>query len=188
MSKTIGQKIKELVGVMVLLAGWTSNVLGSESTMPRACHYMFAHTAIPTLVFTRTEALLTVFETKGQAFIEDLWASVAEVAEKQGQSPIDKTGLRFSKEKRDDINIYLIELPKPRAIAEAFFGGVAQKDKMVKYFTLELAAKMMNDGCDTATVLGGWTTDHKHQNYGCGPKPEREEFIKAICKNFDRSP
>jgi hypothetical protein len=177
-----------LVGVMALLAGWALNVLGTESTMPRDCHYMFAHTAIPTLVFTKTEALLTAFETRGQAFIEDLWASVAEVAEKHGQPPIDKTGLRFSKENRDNINIYLIELPRPGAITEAYFVGVAQKDKTVKYFTLELAAKMMNDRCDTSTVLGGWTTDHKHQNYGCGPKPQREEFIKAICENFDLSP
>ena len=75
-----------------------------------------------------------------------------------------------------------MKLPKPERMAEAYFVAVAEKDKTTRYFTLELTSGMSK--CDASTILGEWKPDGKHINYGCGPKPEKQEFLKAIANSF----
>lgn len=177
-----GKRLFMVVCLGVWLTGWASPIPAAEvGSQPRDCHYIFAHKAVPSLLFTKKEGLFKAFETRGQAFVEDLWTAVANSTAKTSK-PVDSKGLEFSKEKTDGIEVYLIKLPEPLSMAEAYFVAVAEKDKKIRYFTLELTSEISR--CDASTILGEWTEDGRHHNYGCGPKPEKQEFLKAISANF----
>jgi len=144
---------------------------------PDDTHYIFAHKALPSLLFTRQEALFRAFENRGQSFVEDLWAEVAKTTGVDADSRNKE--LKYSKENISGINVYVIKLPPPKAMAEAYYVALLEKDKKPRYFTLELTYK--GSSCADSTMLGEWLAEGRHRNYGCGPKPEKQELLKAIA-------
>lgn len=144
----------------------------------RKCHYTFAHRALPSLLFTRQPELISAFETRGLEFVETLWNAVVK-SDGANDPPVDKTGLSYSKEQIEGVTVYLVGLPKPVAIAEAFYVAVAIKEGQARYFTLELSEPEVS-GCASSTVLGEWLKDGKHSPR-CGPNADKREFLKAIA-------
>jgi hypothetical protein len=158
----------------------TSNTVSGRAGSQRYHHYVFAHRATPYQVFSEQERTLKAFENDGQAFVERAWVAVGGQAEKNGHKPIEKTGLEFSMEQINDIKIYLIKLPAPTGITEAYFVATAVKNGSVEYFTLERTICIAETCEKNPTVLGGWTNDGKHLNYGKGPEPNKEDFVKSV--------
>ncbi len=84
----------------------------------------------------------------------------------------------------------VIEMPPPQATTETFYvalvllvnptAEVPDLDKVaLRYFTLEKGFVL--DG-PPRTVLGEWTAEGIHLNYGDGPVPQLEPFVQAIAK------
>jgi hypothetical protein len=169
--------------VLVLLGAAPAGLSAQspEAGSPRYQHYGFAHRMVPNLVFSRQADVLSAFDNHGQEFVEALWEDAGKIAARNGQETIPKAGIEFSKEKANNMTLYLIKLPPPLAMTEAYFIAVVAKEGSVRYFTLEKTISLADKGKDDATVLGGWTKDRKHMNYGPGPKPEKEEFVKKLA-------
>ncbi len=100
--------------------------------------------------------------------------------EEKGEKPVDRTGLEFSKEQRNNVTFYLLKFPVPTGVTEAYFVVVVKQDRRARYFTLELMFGAPDSQGVSPTVLGEWSEDRKHLNLGQGPKPTREDFIKAV--------
>lgn len=175
--------VGSLVSVVVLLVFCVAPLSAAEvAVKPSDTHYVFAHRALPSLLFTKKEALLRAFENRGQSFVEDLWAAVQKTTSENGTAPRDKEGLVYSKERVENATVHLVKLPRPSGLAEAFFTAVIEKDGKAKYFTLELTTERA--GCPFQTILGEWQENGQHSNYGCGPKVDKQEFIKEIIARF----
>ena len=63
--------------------GWVPGAFASDD-LPRDGHYIFAHNALPSLLFKRQESVVAAFENRGQAFVESLWAAVMDSMTKKG--------------------------------------------------------------------------------------------------------
>jgi hypothetical protein len=165
------------VCLAVLAAAWMFSPPQTEAQGRKDdTHYIFAHKAIPTLLYTRKDALFKTFESNGQAFVEALWEDIARGAGLDNDER--RKLLEFSKEKIRGATVYVIKMPPPSQIVEAFYVAVMEKDGAPRCFTLELM--MREGGCASSTMLGEWPTDGQHRNLGCGPKPEKEAFLRAI--------
>jgi hypothetical protein len=151
---------------------------------PRRHHYEFAHRALPALLFTQEDKTLSLLENDGYSFLKDLWIEVGEIVQEDGHSVIEYKDLELSKEKIDNTKIYVAKLPIPVGLTEAYFVAIVEKENEIKYFTLELTVAQMCGGRSDATILGEWTSDHQHLNYGCGPKPLKEDFIRAVIEKL----
>ena len=104
---------------------------------------------------------------------------MAETLDEKELQTLDKEGLKFSKELKEGINIYLVKLPHPEGITEVYFVAVLEKGQNVRYFTLEHTVAELCEG-GAAAVIGEWTKDREHLNYGCGPQPEKETFVRTV--------
>jgi hypothetical protein len=173
-----------LVCIGVCLAGCAPS-LHNPTIMPqepRRHHYEFTHRALPALLFTQKDKTLGLLENDEHSFLKDLWIEVGETVQGDGHSVLEYIDLEFSKEKINNIKIYVARLPKPVGLTEAYFVAIVEKENSIKYFTLERTVVEMCAGRNDATVLGEWTSDGKHLNYGCGPKPLKEDFIRAVTE------
>jgi hypothetical protein len=171
----------------VLLCGCSTivNETAGRGSRPRYHPYVFAHKALPYQVFSHTKRTLEAFENDGQAFAESVWTSVGQMAEKNGQKPLDMTGLQFSKERAGDITFYVIALPRPKIVTEAYFVAATVQNGTVRYYTLE-STFCPSGSCEPdPTFLCGWDPGGYHLNYGPGPRPDKEEFIKIIHSRLE---
>src|SRR5205807_7505837 len=82
----------------------------------------------------------------------------------------------------------VVEMPPPRAMTEAFFAAAvllidpaAEEPDLaaapVRYFTLEQSFDL--EGAPLA-MMCEWTRDGTHVNFGGGPPPRPDDFVKAI--------
>ncbi len=78
-------------------------------------------------------------------------------------------------------------MPRPAQIAEAHFVAIVlnvnskskspSKQPRILYFTLEKGVNV--DGSER-TVLGGWSDNDTHLNFGSGPPATLEDFVRTI--------
>ncbi len=168
----------------LLCVGYGTGCLAQASDKgdrPRFQHYVYAHRAIPGNLFSDKERALKIFDTRGQDLAEFVWMRVGKDAEEKGEKRIPKDGLQFSKESVGGAQLYVIKLPPPEAPTEAYFVAIAVKNGKVSYYTLERTICMSGSCREDPTVLGGWTEERKHLNFGPGPKPTKEDFIRALA-------
>jgi hypothetical protein len=71
----------------------------------------------------------------------------------------------------------LIAMPPPTEIPDAHFIAITTSPTL-RYFTLERGA---NDLGQPRTVLGEWTQDGRHANFGDGPPADPVLFLHAVC-------
>ena len=184
-SRKMVKKTLFLICLLILLICYetTGSNLSPNQAEPggRYQHYVFAHRALPSVIFSCDEKTLMAFETNGQVFVQRVWDAVGKEARKAGQSMIDSNGLEFSVEHIGYTKLYLIRLPEPVVPPEAFYvAAVVQDGKATKFFTLEKTfCPTETPQCDN-TVLGGWTKNGIHVNYGIGPAPIKEHFLSAL--------
>lgn len=70
----------------------------------------------------------------------------------------------------------IVQLPPPQGPTECHFVALLPKQdgKPARFFTLE-------DAGGGASVLGGWSDNDKHLNFGEGPSPTIEAFAAAVA-------
>lgn len=73
----------------------------------------------------------------------------------------------------------VVRLPPPRGPTECHFAALlhAQNGLPARFFTLE-------DAGGGVTLLGGWTADEQHLNFGEGPPPEIDRFVAAVTRRL----
>lgn len=72
----------------------------------------------------------------------------------------------------------LITFPPPEEMALCFAVAVVQRDGGYAYYTLELTEDIMNTGAKT--VLGSWSEDGAHRNYGTRTYVDPAEFLQEV--------
>src|SRR5262249_39711875 len=135
---------------------------------PRPHHYRFAHRTLPAAVHKLLpERMQQVGPWVVRSFFEDavvaLWNIVGD--EMAAEERIEPDGLRAVYEPGPP-EMVLVVMPPARHMAEAHFAAVVIQDSVARYFVLE--DSWTPDRAD-ATVIGEWTRDQTHVNYGPGP-------------------
>lgn len=122
----------------------------------------------------------------GDGFLQHLWKRSAEVAQ---LSPMDSRGLGCSSFPTSGGVTLVVHMPPPEGMTECFFMGLRiRKGKRTMlflsgkpqfdYFTLELSMDLSSG--QPTTVLGGWTPEGSHSNFGSGPGPDPAQFVAAL--------
>jgi hypothetical protein len=148
-----------------------------------ALHYAFAHRILPSVLHRMPpDALGRVVSgdldaDQTNAPIQAIWTSLAEQVkaepEPRPRASVARVGERGA---------LLITMPEPRGPTHAFFTVAVPTETGLRYFALELCAIM-----DGSTVLGAWTADGTHHNYGAGPAPSASAFLAAVDRLISSS-
>lgn len=186
MMRAIGKLIGALGGRLKNTAGQADNddVLGFPEPAA-AWHYEFAHLALRIPFFHQPGFYLAVLDDpdKAQALVR---AVLARIAENRGltQEAMEKIGDAIKIHKRpfaagDCVAMnYVVEMPPPTRDAECYFVAlVFRTDDTLHYLTLE-----RNASSPTSTILGTWTANGDHFNYGEGPPPDLSAFADEVAR------
>ncbi len=162
----------------------------SDLAEPRCHHYTLAHQALRTVAFEQPAGFLGLLASpEARSFLADLLTAVTEHC--QGREPWPDFGveaLTIHTFRVGQFPCAVVELPPPRAVTEAFFVAAvllvdldreqpAPQEAALRYFTLEKGFVL--DG-PPRTVLGEWTAEGSHHNYGDGPAPQLGPFVRAM--------
>ncbi len=144
---------------------------------PRQHHYTFAHRELPAAAF-RFGPDLVAAARDGRLTLDAVWTHVGDALPEPDR--VAAQGLSGTYHTVSGYPVLLVTLPAPDAPTEAHFVAVVLStvDGSVRYFTLEDAWSPL-DG-SRYTVLGEWTADGKHVNYGPGSAPDAEEFLASL--------
>lgn len=180
----------------------------NEAAPKTTVQYHFGHRVLPSLGFQNPVGFLsTVAGPTGQQLLQEVWEHVRahfgiETERATPEFPIEKFMIG------EDCAV-LIELPPPQRSAEPYFVVFATRlpesadspppptPPRARYFTLEkgvaelaeLAVLLPDDSgmlhAMTETVLGEWTAEGDHRNYGPGPKPDDwRAFASVLIQEF----
>ncbi len=149
--------------------------LGGE---PRFWHYFVAHVALRDFAL-RGEGLpaAAADPEKSRGFFAMI---LSKMAEHIGLSAAEAERLagEFTVRHRriGGYDAAIVQLPTPCGPTECHFVALlhAQNGLPARYFTLE-------DAGGGVSILGGWSADEKHLNFGEGPAPTVEAFVAAVA-------
>jgi hypothetical protein len=160
----------------------------SQSGAKRIQHYMFAHRVIPQLFYGDPAKFFDIFSRDADRFVSFYWDKLGEqITQPEGR--VDGAGLRGEvRTLAGDIQLALITMPAPAAVAEAYFTAAAYRPQaegasLARYFTLEYGINIP-DG-NPRTVFCGWTAEGAHFNMGDGPAADPELFIDVVQARLD---
>jgi hypothetical protein len=157
---------------------------------PRCHHYTLAHHALRRVALDDPLAYLGILASPDASeFLAHLLRSVSEhCREREPRPDFGVEEVAIHKVRVGRYPCAVIEMPRPRATTEAYFtaavlladpqdGLPASGRVEARYFTLE---KGFVFGGPPRTVLGEWTAEGTHVNFGDGPAPRLESFLKAV--------
>lgn len=151
-------------------------------------HYVLAHVLLPELCFADPCRFFAHMESQHrQAFLGGVWANLLTGCGLEGQPPFRLSDIGIELARLGGHPAVLVRMPTPRFPSEAYMAcivlKVSQLDQPspnvkpeVRYFTLE---KSMGEKGEDRTVLGEWAGEN-HLNYGYGPEPQAEAFMRAV--------
>ncbi len=154
----------------------------------RPHHYMLAHRILPSIFFRDPTTFLTIMNhPKALGFLQMQWDTLA----KHVAVVEPYTGLDYEIHKlEDDTTIILVTMPLPLNVTEAYFVAAvyrpptATEPALARYFTYEFGANFI-PGEAQRTVLGEWTAQIEHLNYGGHNRTsDKTEFIKTVSEKF----
>lgn len=167
---------------------------------PRCHHYTLAHVALRSVALEQPVAFLGMLASpEAPRFLADLMRSVSEHCKKHEPQPDFRIeDITIHKVRIDNYPCAAIEMPRPRAMTEAYFVAAVllndleeelpnPQEAPLRYFTLEKGL-VFDDPPRDRTVLCEWTRDGTHLNYGDGPEPRLEALIEAVRKLLPPSP
>jgi hypothetical protein len=166
--------------------GWESPSFDRE---PRCAHYTLAHYALREASLSDPLLYLAILASpQRQMFLEKLLESVVESCAEQNEPDFAASDLKVHCLRINRYPCAIVELPPPRAFAEAFFtaliacvdpsGPIPDRSSVnAHYYTLECGVSM--DG-SPRTVLAEWTRDGTHNNFGDGPAPTLDDFVTRL--------
>lgn len=162
---------------------------------PRASHYALAHRVIPGLVFRNPMIAVALhLEAEGttehdHSFVDSFVRAANRAA--NDDEPIEVGAVRLSSALIEGHAAAVFHFPPPRHTTEAFFSAVVQGFEFAnpprnrarvapRYFVLEHST----DGPAPHTVLGGWSPEGTHFNFGPGPAPTEQAFLEAVAAHL----
>jgi hypothetical protein len=156
----------------------------------RPIHYLFAHYALRSVALNDPVFYFNALASPdARKFLTNLLQTTADHA-RPGDPPADFTA--------DDLTVHtvragaypcaVVEMPQPQAMTEAYFTAavllVDAADESphlvgapVRYFTLEKSFDL--DG-NAIAMMCEWGKDGSHANFGGGPPPRLDDFVKAV--------
>lgn len=169
----------------------------SDLAEPRCHHYTLAHQALRSVAFEQPAGFLGLLASPvARSFLADLLTSVTEHCQgREARPDFGVEALTIHKFRVGQFPCVVVEMPPPRAVTEAFFVAAvlladldreqpAPQEATLRYFTLEKGFVL--DG-PPRTVLGEWTAEGSHHNYGDGPAPELGPFVRAVEAMLSRA-
>ncbi|MDQ1592517.1 MAG: hypothetical protein QOG71_3144 [Pyrinomonadaceae bacterium] len=174
--------------LIVLTPPWrkTAKMLPIENT--RSSHYNFAHIAMPILSLGNPKKLYKdLSKGAGLKYLVLIWEGL----ESRMNVKYPHDGLNLSKEASgDELEAFIIRMPRPKSVPEAFFLGVVfgvkksflkKEVTSVRYFTLELGESPI----DASTQYhfcewSGRVVSPDHHNYGQLESADSSLFVEAI--------
>lgn len=154
----------------------------------RPHHYEFAHRALPQMMFGSVDENLGYLIEKPDQFIAHLWFFVGKKLVERGQEAVPGPAPTVLKRPIGRGQLWVIELPKPEAMAEALFVGIVPlrpqgtPDERLAYFTLEYSFDLETH--EQYFILCSWTAAGTHRNHGLKVEPTVEGFCKAVLDFF----
>jgi hypothetical protein len=148
--------------------------LGGE---PRFWHYFVAHVALRDFAL-RGEGLpeAAADPDKARGFFAMILGKMADHLGLSA-SEAERLAEKFTVVHRriGGYDAAIVRLPSPRGPTECHFVALlhAQNGLPARFFTLE-------DAGGGVSILGGWSADEKHLNFGEGPAPTIENFVAAV--------
>ncbi len=154
----------------------------------RSLHYNFAHVAMPILALGNPKKLYKdLSKGAGLKYLVSIWEGLE--ARINVRYPHD--GLNLSKEALgDELEVFIIRLPKPKSVPEAFFLGIVfgvkksfikKEATSVRYFTVELGQSPLDSSTEYHFCeWSGRVISPDHHNYGQLEKAEMASFVEAI--------
>lgn len=173
--------------------------LEQESAKIRCHHYTMAHVALRSVAFAQPLGFFGILASEeSEKFLGELLESVTEECQEREPRPnFSASDLHVRTGRVWNYPCVVIEMPEPRATAEAFFVGAVLFVEMaedadppenpeLRYFTLE---KGMNiEESQPRTVFCEWTAEGSHLNFGDGPPATVKDFTSAIEGHLFEAP
>jgi hypothetical protein len=154
----------------------------------REQHYWFAHRTLPQILFQNPAVFFAATMERDADPLRALWCWLGERLGPATAS-VERDALAGEVLRLEGVGLVaLITLPPPRGLAEAYFAAAVYLQQSeeppetitVRYVTLELTRSSPENPGPEPTMLGEWTVDGAHVNYGFGPAPTPEGFIEAV--------
>ncbi|NQY93417.1 MAG: hypothetical protein HRT43_04560 [Campylobacteraceae bacterium] len=169
-SKTTKSKIKEQVS--------KSSVLSIYER--RKQHYLLAHRILPSMFYGDPQKFISKIKKDKKIFLQALWQLSGKITKQSMDIKEDSLDYKLIT-KADGTTIIIFIFPEPVAMTEAYFTAMVYKSsKEMNYLTMEFGMNIMTN--EKRTVLGAWSKDKSHSNFGTGPKPSLENFMKIVLK------
>lgn len=126
--------------------------------------YHFEHRLLPGWTYKSQGEFFTDLQ-KGQW--ERMKAAAKEIV---GQDFADQLVVKTVSDSR-----VLIGFAKPKEMAECYFVLIVKEGESFRFFTLELTEDLFGDG--SKTVVGGWSEDGGHSNFGSRKYDDQHHFL-----------
>lgn len=163
-------------------------IIAGTDKEPRQQHYYFAHQHLHEL--TSRNPKIFIMETLESDRLNFEWVKAAKFSKPPDEEYIPNQGLAsFPIFFSDVFSGVLIRFPQPKRIVEAYFVAIIindienKQDRKFQYITLEVGNK--KNGI-ARTIIGSWTLEGSHINYGTGPDPYPQLFLDEVEKKFVR--
>ncbi len=183
-AKTYDEKIKAEIEEISLHLARMKKVPGPETPH----HYIFANIALRKACEEDPLAFFDVIASpQRDEFLKDVWQQIRENYDTAGIPPFELSDIRFTTCRLKNSPCIVVSMPRPAQIAEAHFVAIVlnvnskskspSEQPRILYFTLEKGVNV--DGSER-TVLGGWSDNDTHLNFGSGPPATLEDFVRTI--------
>lgn len=162
---------------------------------PRPHHYAFGHVTLRKAFFHDPAKLVQAFEADGERLLREMWDEVARLvqADNGDAAILPGDGLELSTHAVGPCTkAAVIALPPPCEMPEAHFVAlvvelprpgpsfhIGRMPDPGRYFTLELGMDILSQARHTVLCE---RTREGHANYGTGPEPTVEAFVKRVME------
>jgi hypothetical protein len=151
---------------------------------PRFWHYFVAHVALRDIAL-RGEGLPPSAAEPGRA--HGFFAMIlTKMAPHLGVAETDADrlaqGFAIHHRRIGEAEAAIVELPPPEGPTECYFVAIvpSRGGQPAQFFTLEKAGGVV-------VLLGGWSADEEHLDFGEGPVPTVDAFVTAVADRLSRA-
>ena len=185
----IGWGVLGLFGLALLLYIWEKRSLAiAQRARMGSQHYYFAHVVLPDWCWRRPDEFFRLLNTPQRLYgFQLLWRQAGQLIPPQRRTA--PTGLDCTVRTTTEYTIFIVTLPPPTNIVEAYFvalvfGPFTSPPRLIERtsvhcFTLELTLNQATFFCERSVQM--------HSNFGPGPPAELEAFFTHVCAHLDVS-
>ncbi len=165
--------------------------MSASQLSAKGLSYNYAHLALPTLALMNPKKFYQdISGSKGEQYLLTIWQGLAG---RLGVRPPSAGPLLSKKVVLNDMEVFIVRLPRPTRVPDAFFvSPVFQVKKQflskevvsVRYFTLELGENILDetDEYHFCEWVGNVLSGREHKNHGRTADAGEETFVAAIAE------